>query len=398
MDSYTDFEHTGPGTLAGRYMRTFWQPVYRAEDLGPGQAVPIRIMSEDFTLYRGEGGTPHLVAFRCAHRGAQLSTGWVEGDSIRCRYHGWRYDGSGQCVEQPGEDGSFAGKVKIRAYPVREYLGLVFAYLGDRTAFRLQRYQQFEQPGLLFALPPEIWPCNYYNRLDNDADGFHVIFTHAESVRRVGRTSDYKSRTITAHLTPYGVRTTNHHAPVRPDDDLHSFMPNANQILVATGVASAKGELEQQVWEDRLTWAVPVDDETSLRFEVNLVHMTGTAAEAFEKSRRAELERVKGVGNHWGEKILTGELSIEELDPNLSTYELFRIEDYVCQVGQGRIWDRSRERLGRMDAGVFLRRKLWERELKALAEGRPLTEWVIPEGLGQTSPTVPATSDISQVT
>ena len=101
--NYKDFVHTGPGTLAGQYMRLFWQPVYRAQDLAPGQAVPIRIMSEDFTLYRGEGGISHLVAFRCAHRGTQLSVGWVEEDCIRCFFYGWKYDGSGQCVEQPVE-------------------------------------------------------------------------------------------------------------------------------------------------------------------------------------------------------------------------------------------------------------------------------------------------------
>src|SRR5213082_2412373 len=61
---YTDFEHVGPGTLAGRYLRRFWQPLYRAEDLAPGWAKPVRLMNEDFTLYRGEGGTPHVVAFR----------------------------------------------------------------------------------------------------------------------------------------------------------------------------------------------------------------------------------------------------------------------------------------------------------------------------------------------
>src|SRR5262245_40260054 len=77
---YLDFAHTGPGTLAGRYLRRFWQPVYVAADLPPGHAKPIRIMSEDFTLYRGEDGTPHVLAFRCAHRGTQLSTGRVEGD------------------------------------------------------------------------------------------------------------------------------------------------------------------------------------------------------------------------------------------------------------------------------------------------------------------------------
>ena len=115
-----DFVHTGPETPAGRYLRMFWQPVFRAEDLAPGDALPIRIMSEDFTLYRGESGGVHLVAFRCAHRGTQLSTGWIEGETIRCRYHGWRYDGTGQCVEQPGEEEAFAKKIKIRSYPAKE--------------------------------------------------------------------------------------------------------------------------------------------------------------------------------------------------------------------------------------------------------------------------------------
>ena len=60
---YTDFAHTGPGTLAGRYMRRFWQPVYRSDGLHPGHAKPVRLLGEDFTLFRGESGTPHLLAF-----------------------------------------------------------------------------------------------------------------------------------------------------------------------------------------------------------------------------------------------------------------------------------------------------------------------------------------------
>ena len=79
---YMDLFATGPGTLAGRYVRLFWHPVYRSEDLKAGWAKPMQIMSEDFTLYRGEGGKPHSVGFRCPHRGTQLSIGWVEEDSI----------------------------------------------------------------------------------------------------------------------------------------------------------------------------------------------------------------------------------------------------------------------------------------------------------------------------
>jgi hypothetical protein len=77
-------------------------------------------------------------------------------------------------------------------------------------------------------------------------------------------------------------------------------------------------------------------------------------------------------------------MRIEDMDPNLSLYKQFWIEDYVTIVGQGRIADRAHEHLGRTDVKIILRRKLWQRDLQALAEGRPLTEWTTPsfyEGL-----------------
>src|SRR5215212_1112027 len=78
-----------PGTLMGRLLRSFWQPVAAAADVRPGQALAVRIFSEDFTLYRGESGAPYLVAPRCAHRSTRLDVGWIEDECIRCMYHGW---------------------------------------------------------------------------------------------------------------------------------------------------------------------------------------------------------------------------------------------------------------------------------------------------------------------
>lgn len=75
-----DFVHTGPGTVAGRYLRMFWQPVYVSGELKAGYAKPIQIMGESFTLYRGASGLLYVIDFRCAHRGTQLSIGWVEDD------------------------------------------------------------------------------------------------------------------------------------------------------------------------------------------------------------------------------------------------------------------------------------------------------------------------------
>src|SRR4029453_13891072 len=94
-------ENTGPGTPAGKYLRRFWQPVYHSVDLKAGAPVPLRILGEDFTLYRGESGGPHLVAPRCPHRGTRLSLGHIEGDALRCFYHGWKFAPDGKCIEQP---------------------------------------------------------------------------------------------------------------------------------------------------------------------------------------------------------------------------------------------------------------------------------------------------------
>jgi 5,5'-dehydrodivanillate O-demethylase oxygenase subunit len=373
VEDHVDLVHTGPGTLAGRYLRTFWQPVYRASDLAPGRALPIRILGEDLTLYRGESSTPHLVASGCAHRGTQLSTGWVEGDCLRCRYHGWRYDGTGQCVEQPGEVDSFAAKVRITSYPTEEYLGLIFAYLGEAPPPPLRHYPDFEGPGVLEVDPPEVWPCNFFNRLDNACDLAHVAFTHRATALRMNQGGRLAVRSVSAEETEYGIRTTSS----VPDSlsqhtDLH--MPNVNQLRVRVRVPGY-----EHLWEHRLVCRMPIDDEWHVSFDVNLVAgLVGDAAERFRQQRRELQETETSSPYEAAEAILAGKMRIEDVDRNLSLYKQFWIEDYVIMVGQGRIADRAHEHLGRSDVGLLLNRRIWYRELRALAEGRPLKQWTSP--------------------
>jgi hypothetical protein len=78
-------------------------------------------------------------------------------------------------------------------------------------------------------------------------------------------------------------------------------------------------------------------------------------------------------------------MEIEEIDRGVNMYELFLVEDYAVQVGQGTIADRANERLGRIDAGLVTLRLIWERELRALAQGRPLKRWSTPAGLADES-------------
>jgi len=145
---YGRIVHTGPGTIGGRYLRSFWQPLHLSAELPAGRAKPLQVMGEPFALYRGENGVAQVLAPYCAHRGTLLSTGWVEGDALRCFYHGWKYGPDGRCVEAPAEREGFCQTVSIRSYPTREYLGLIFAYLSEGEPPPFPRYRDLEADGV----------------------------------------------------------------------------------------------------------------------------------------------------------------------------------------------------------------------------------------------------------
>ncbi|HLQ32542.1 MAG TPA: Rieske 2Fe-2S domain-containing protein [Chloroflexota bacterium] len=365
-DLDVDFVHTGPDTLAGRYIRLFWQPVYVSGELKPGTAKPIRLMSEDFTLYRGEGGTAHLVASRCAHRGTQLSSGWVEDDCIRCFYHGWKYDGTGQCVEQPAEEEGFARKVSIRAYPVREYLGLLFAYLGEGEPPPLPRYAELEADGLL-EIDTYTRGCNFFTSLENTPDEVHVAFVHRSSAF-TEHGLNFDLPTISAEETDYGFvqygTRSNGKARVT-----HFYMPNSRYIK---GSPDSVGE----GWIDFVSFRVPVDDFSFKSFNVKLKHAARNGQQVtYLGDDSEEVQRI-------AEMILRGECHVDDFKDHP---RVVNIQDSVSQIGQGVIPERMRERLGRSDVGVILLRRIWARELRALAAAGPLKAWSHPEDLVATS-------------
>jgi 5,5'-dehydrodivanillate O-demethylase len=351
----------------------FWQPIYRAEDLRGGKAKPVRIMGEDFTLYRGTSGTPHVVGFRCAHRGTQLSAGWVEGDFIRCMYHGWLYDSRGQCVEQPAEAKSFANKIRIRSYPTEEYLGLIFAYLGEGKPPPFPRYPHFEKEGVLEVLPVQVWPCNFFQRADNNGDTFHVPFVH----RGAYLSTDIRAGlpTISKKESDWG--TTGYAT-------FPGGWTNVLQFIIPNGYTFRNPSPETDIpWDDRFQWDVPLDDQHSLQFRLRLVPLTGEAARRYRERRAKMLAEETFSIVDAGEAVLKGKLDFEDLLKLTSDkIALIHAQDYVSQAGQGVIAERSQEHLGKSDAGIILFRKIWERELSALAAGRPLKKWALPQTAG----------------
>jgi 5,5'-dehydrodivanillate O-demethylase oxygenase subunit len=356
-------ERTGPNSLAGRYLRLFWQPVYHAADLGAGRAVPLRIMGQDFALYRGEGGEPHLFDPRCPHRGTLLSAGWVEGDCLRCFYHGWKYDGGGRCVEQPAEESGFARKIAVRSYPVREYLGLIFAYLGDGEPPEFTRHAEFERFNGMIEVDSYLRECNYYQNLENALDMSHVWFVHADnraSFAGIGRGASLESEE-----SGWGVS----YSFVRADGARRTQQFGMPNVYYMTALPN-----DPDIgFQESLFWWVPIDDTSHMQFSIHRVPATGAVGERIRARRQKRRSEIDLAHQRICDDVLKGRLRLSDVDKN--RVDLVRLQDDIAQIGQGRIADRTRERPGRGDIGVILIRKLWARELAAFAAGRPLKAW-----------------------
>src|SRR5579859_277263 len=138
----------GPGTLMGELLRRYWTPIGAASELDDTPTKPITIMNEDLVLYKDNSGHYGLVDRHCPHRRADISYGWVEDCGIRCNYHGWKFDESGACIHQPFEeiahpDARFKERIAIKAYPVKECAGLLWAYMGPLPAPELPVWEPF---------------------------------------------------------------------------------------------------------------------------------------------------------------------------------------------------------------------------------------------------------------
>ena len=188
-------------------------------------------------------------------------------------------------------------------------------------------------------------------------DDVHVNFSHQGHLVNTAARPHVPTLT-TARETSFGM--TQFQERGEHTDRIHFIMPN--QCFLAHQLHS--GRDDKPFWFKALFWYVPIDDESHLHFLIMVYHA----------KRR---ERPEGTPVHDEiEAILSGRKSWEDIanHPNI-----IRIQDGVAICAQGRIVDRSRERLGRSDAAVVMLRRLWKRELKSLAAGQPLTQFGTPD-------------------
>ena len=180
-----ELTRVGPGTPCGELMRRYWQPVCLSADLND-LPKPVKIFGEDLIAFRDGEGRAGLLFFRCSHRGSSLEYGRVEARGLRCCYHGWLYDVEGNVLEMPLEPTAnpFLKQIQHPCYPVREFGGLVFAYMGPLEKIpEFPLYDVWQKDGgkLTARMGPRVGGpvnCNWLQAEENLMDALHTFWLH----------------------------------------------------------------------------------------------------------------------------------------------------------------------------------------------------------------------------
>lgn len=341
----------GPGTPGGELLRRYWQPVAFAEDLTDEKPRKrLRILGEDLVLYRKEHGGYALIAEQCAHRLASLFYGFVEGDDIRCAYHGWKYAPNGQCLEQPFEPDNrrFKEGVRLAAYPVQEYAGLLFAYFGPDPAPVLPRWDVLERrDGTLRLRMEPVLECNWLQPMENSVDTVHTFWLHGHTMRVKGLPGgEYYYRPIEKYdfeMCEWGIIKRRFYR----DDQTGEVEAEHGHPLVFPNMLRVP-EGPRQAFH----WRVPVDDDRTLIFWAGF-----TPSKDGSVPDRPDRPPVDRQGT-----LMTADGSEYAMDT-------FQSQDKMAWETQGRIFDRTKERLGAEDKGIAMYRRLLWRQIELVQKG-----------------------------
>ncbi|PZC48954.1 MAG: 5,5'-dehydrodivanillate O-demethylase [Chloroflexi bacterium] len=351
----------GPGTPMGELMRRYWHPVAPTLELEENPTKEVRLLGEDLVLYKDRSGGYGLIERLCAHRRVNLAYGIPEEHGLRCMYHGWLYDETGQCIEQPFEEtvrpeSRFRDKIKLSGYPVREFAGLLWAYMGPQPAPLITQWEPLVRDNVVREIVVReivVSPlqCNWLQCQENSVDPIHVEWMHvyftAYQETRLGAFDNVIPSTLIKHEKigfsefPHGiVRRRVLEGQSEEDKEWkvgHPLLfPNINW-------ASAGPHLNFQ-------FRIPADDNTTTHITCYLY--TPAPGEQAPKQDHVPYRYVSRLDT--------------DGKPNLR-YVLE--QDKLAWESQGPTMDRSAERLGESDEGLIMFRRQLQEQLAVVEDG-----------------------------
>ena len=368
----------------GQLMRRHWLPVCLLEEVAVADGAPVRarVLGEDLVAFRDSEGRVGVLDERCPHRRASLALGRNEEGGLRCLYHGWKMDVQGNVLEMASEPAAscLAQKVKHKAYPVKEWGGVVWSYFGPEEsmpAFTPPPWAPTAEARVSIA--KVLVPCNWAQVLEGAIDSAHSSSLHSSDMvpARVDgakatdstwlRPSTDKAPRLQVQRTPYGFRYAALRRPIQnsatqeyirstvfvapatvliPPNNLYNVanvnvpMDDENTAFYFIAWGHPEQTPETDVWRKFLRQTVGVDLDERYR-------PLRTVENGFWQDREA-----MKAGNFTG---ITG----------------FPNQDLAMWVTMGAIADRSQERLGASDLAIVEFRRQMVDAARAFMQGEP---------------------------
>lgn len=272
--------HVGFGTPMGELLRRYWHPVCLSSELTDLPKF-LKILGEELVAYRDKTGRAGLLGAHCCHRGTSLEYGRIEENGLRCCYHGWLFNAEGKCLDQPGEpaESTYKDKISQPWYPVEEYHGLVFAYMGplDKKP-QLPHYDTLEQEGARHVAYRNysrgaVVQCNWLQLQENAIDPIHTYALHGYNPGVFGFTDIYSVLPELDYLRHTNSITYERNAKLPGDRNflriVEAFVPNVRSI--PPPVVEGKDPDKETERARMIGWWVPVDNEHTVGFHIEAV-------------------------------------------------------------------------------------------------------------------------------
>ncbi len=377
---------TGPGTPMGDLFRHYWLPALLAEELPENDCAPVRvkILSERLIAFRDTSGRYGLMDELCAHRGVSLWFARNEENGLRCPYHGWKYDVTGQCVEVPSEPetSNFCANVKLTSYPLVKVGDVLWTYLGDpETQPPLPQYEFVHVPESQTYTSKRWQESNWLQALEGGIDSSHVSFLHSGQLNtdplfKGSRGNDYNK----GDLKPYFEVTD---APGglfigarRNAEEGHYYWRITPWVMPSFTMVPPRADhpVHGHFW-------VPIDDENCwvYTFDYHPVRpLTDDELSAMRAGQGVHSENTPGtyrpVANKDNDYLMDREA--QKRNEHYSGVKGIAIQDASLQESMGPIVDRTKERLVATDAGIIKARQKLRKAVIALSE-----EGITPPGV-----------------
>jgi phenylpropionate dioxygenase-like ring-hydroxylating dioxygenase large terminal subunit len=373
---------TNAGTPMGELFRRYWIPAAMVSELPTPDCPPVRVrlLGERLVAFRDTQGRIGLMDEFCAHRGVSMWFGRNEENGLRCPYHGWKYDYTGQCVELPAERTSpdYCKRIKLKAYPCVEKGGVIWTYMGPPgTEPPVPDFEWTNVPSSHVYISKRWQESNYLQAMEGGIDSSHVSFLHrfdvdSDPLHRNTEGAKYARNTNTVFdvaESPGGLLIG-----ARRSADEGRYYWRISQWMMPwyTLIPPYKGNaLNGHAW-------VPMDDDSCVAWTVTFHPtrpLTNAELDAMHSGKGVHCELVPGtfrpVANRENDYLMDRRAQVEKR--SYSGIKGIAMQDASLQESMGPIADRTKENLVSTDQPIVMARIRLRQAAKALELGQTKT-------------------------